>query len=188
MAKLRNANAYRRIKRPYTRMSKYKRKSYIKGVPGSRIQLFDMGDLTTDFPIKYRLVATKDINLRHNALEAGRMAATHLLGRQFGKKGFTLHIHAFPHHIMRENALATGAGADRMQTGMRNAFGKSIGKSAQVKKGKVIMTVGVPENGAHFAREALRKSSSKFPIKCSVEKIEPIVKKVKKVEKPKKSE
>jgi large subunit ribosomal protein L10e len=172
MAKLRNANAYRRIKRPYTRTSKYKKKSFIKGVPGSRIQLFDMGNLNADYPIKFRLVAMKDINLRHNALEAGRMAATHLLGRQFGKRGFALHIHAFPHHIMRENALATGAGADRMQTGMRNAFGKSVGKSAHVKKGKVIMTAEVPENGAHFAKEALRKASSKFPIHCKVEQVE----------------
>jgi large subunit ribosomal protein L10e len=171
MAKLRNANAYRRVKRAYTRMSKYKRKSFIKGVPGSKIHLFDMGNLQATYPLKFKLVATKEVNLRHNALEAGRIAATHCLGGKYGKKGFSLHVHAIPHQIMRENALATGAGADRMQTGMRNAFGKPIGKSCSVRKGKVIMTANVPEGGEFFAREALRKASSKFPIKCKVEQV-----------------
>jgi large subunit ribosomal protein L10e len=168
MAKLRSASAYRRIKRAYTRMSKYKKKSFIKGVPGSRIHIYDMGNLNADYPIKFKLVAKKDVNLRHNALESGRITATHLLAKHYGKKGFALHIHAFPHHIMRENALATGAGADRMQTGMRNAFGKPKGRSAQVKKGKVIMTAEVQEKGELIAKDALRKASSKFPISCSI--------------------
>ena len=168
MAKLRNANAYRRIKRAYTRTSKYKRKAFIKGVPGSKIHLFDMGNLSAKFPLKFKLVAMKDVNLRHNALEAGRMTATHTLAGKYGKKGFSLHIHAVPHHVMRENALATGAGADRMQTGMRNAFGKAIGKSCQVRKGKVLMSAEVQEGGEHFAREALRKAGCKFPIPCKV--------------------
>ncbi|MBT4114464.1 hypothetical protein HOE41_02430, partial [Candidatus Woesearchaeota archaeon] len=47
MAKLRAANAYRRIKRAYTRTSKYKKKAFIKGIPGTKIHLYDMGDLTT---------------------------------------------------------------------------------------------------------------------------------------------
>ncbi|MBT3940614.1 50S ribosomal protein L16 [Candidatus Woesearchaeota archaeon] len=170
MAKLRAANAYRRIKRAYTRTSKYKKKAFIKGIPGTKIHLYDMGDLTTKFPLKFKLIAKKEVNLRHNALEAGRMTATHTLAKQYGKKGFALHIHAVPHHVMRENALATGAGADRMQTGMRSAFGKAKGLSAHVRVGKVIMTADVPENGEHFAREALRKASAKFPIPCKVER------------------
>jgi large subunit ribosomal protein L10e len=171
MAKLRNANAYRRIKRPFTRISKYKKKGFIKGVPGSKIHLFDMGNLTADFPIKFKLIAKKEVNLRHNALEAGRMTATHTLAGKYGKKGFALHIHAFPHHVMRENALATGAGADRMQTGMKHSFGKPIGKSAHVKVGKVIMTAEVQEGAEFFAKEALRKASRKFPIPCKIEQV-----------------
>ncbi len=149
-------------------MSKYKRKSFIKGVPGSKLHLLDSGNLQDKFPLKFKLIATKDINLRHNALEAGRMTATHTLAKQYGKRGFAMHVHAFPHHIMRENALATGAGADRMQTGMRNSFGKPIGRSCPAKKGKVIFSVDVPENGAVHAKNALRKASAKFPIACKV--------------------
>jgi len=174
MAKLRNANAYRRIKRAYTRTSKYKKKAFIKGVPGSKIHLFDMGNLHTKFPLKFKLVAVEDINLRHNALEAGRMTATHLLAGKYGKKGFALHIHAVPHHIMRENPLATGAGADRMQKGMKNCFGKPIGRSCQVKKGKVLMSAEVPEGGETFAKEALRKASCKFPIPCKIEQVKQV--------------
>ncbi|MBI4170413.1 MAG: 50S ribosomal protein L16, partial [Candidatus Aenigmarchaeota archaeon] len=29
--------------------------------------------------------------------------------------------------MLRENALATGAGADRFQSGMRQSFGKPVG-------------------------------------------------------------
>jgi large subunit ribosomal protein L10e len=168
MAKLRNANAYRRIKRAFTRTSKYKKKSFIKGIPGTKIHLFDMGNLQAKFPLKFQLVAKKEVNLRHNALEAGRMTATHTLAGKYGKKGFAMHVHAIPHHVMRENALATGAGADRMQTGMRHSFGKPIGKSCPVRKGKVIFSVDVQEGAEPFAREALRKASAKFPIPCKV--------------------
>ena len=171
MAKLRSASAYRRIKRAYTRLSKYKKKSFIKGVPGSRIHLFDMGNLTAEFPLKFQLIAAKDVNLRHNALEAGRVTATHCLAKQYGKKGFALHVHAVPHHVMRENSLATGAGADRMQTGMRSAFGKPKGLACQVRKGKIIMTANVQEKGEYFAKEALRKASAKFPIHCRIEQV-----------------
>ena len=52
-------------------------------------------------------------------------------------------IRIYPHHIMRENPLATGAGADRMSTGMKKSFGKTIGVAARVHKGQTLVTVNV---------------------------------------------
>jgi len=88
---------------------------------------------------------------------------------QLGKLGFHLKIRAVPHHVMRVNPLATGAGADRMQQGMRNAFGKPIGTAAQVKAGKPLMTAYVEERGIGVAKEALRKAGAKYPIGCRIE-------------------
>jgi large subunit ribosomal protein L10e len=169
MAKLREARAYRRVKRAYTRTSKYKEKSYVKGVPGSKIVAYDMGAKSTDFPYKVTLIAKKSVNLRHNAIEASRITAVKYLSEILGKMGFHLQIRAVPHQIMRENPLATGAGADRMQQGMRASFGKAIGAAAQIKEGKVIMAAFVEEKGVTAAKEALRKAASKYPIACKTE-------------------
>jgi len=171
MAKLRGASAYKRIKRAFTRTSKYKSKSYIKGNPPKKVTMYDMGALNKDFPLTVKLIAKKPCNLRHNAIEAGRMIANRVLSNAYGKKGYSLHLHTVPHNILRENALATGAGADRFQTGMSHSFGKPVGTSAHIKKGKLLMRACVPKEGEKVAREALRKASSKYPIPCSIEVI-----------------
>ncbi len=169
MAKLREASAYRRVKRAYTRISKYKEKSYVKGVPSSKVVAYDIGAKGIDYPYQIHLIAKKAVNIRHNAIEASRITATKYLSDSLGKLGFHLRLRAVPHHIMRENPLATGAGADRMQQGMRLSFGKSIGISAQVHAGKILMTAYVDEKGINVAKEALRKAGSKYPIACKIE-------------------
>ncbi len=171
MAKLREAKAYRRIKRPYTRKSKYRKHSFVKGVPGSKIIMFDMGNKRGNYPYKVNLIAKKDVNLRHNAIEASRIAATKYMTKILGKQGYHLKLRVYPHHVMRENPLATGAGADRMQQGMRHAFGKPIGAAAQVKEGKIIITAYVNEKDIKIGKEALRKAASKYPISCNIEVI-----------------
>ena len=57
------------------------------------------------------------------------------------------------------------AGADRLQTGMRHAFGKSEGKVARVKINKILISVRCKEeqNVVDVAKEALRRASMKFP-------------------------
>ena len=42
MAKLRKFSAYRRIERPYTRKSKYRKKSFIRATPTNKIIRFDI--------------------------------------------------------------------------------------------------------------------------------------------------
>ena len=75
----------------------------------------------------------------------------------------------FPHHIMRENALATGAGADRFSEGMRRAFGKPIGLAARVKPGQRLMELRTIEGKETFCKEAFRRAAMKFPTSCKVE-------------------
>ena len=166
---IRPAKCYRRLKRPYTRTSRRKpKKSYVKGVPVSKIHQFEMGDRTAKFELEINLVSKTDIQIRSNALEACRIAMTKQLTKQLGDKGFFLKVRVYPHHILRENALATGAGADRFSQGMRSSFGKPIGQAAQVKAGQKIATARVNKNGLDAAKLALKRGSAKLPCSCFI--------------------
>ncbi|MFQ6647367.1 hypothetical protein Gotur_021573 [Gossypium turneri] len=55
------------------------------------------------------------------------------------------------------------AGADRLQTGMRGAFGKPQGTCARVDIGQVLLSVRCKDSNSHHAQEALRRAKFKFP-------------------------
>lgn len=55
------------------------------------------------------------------------------------------------------------AGADRLQTGMRGAFGKPQGTVARVHIGQMIMSVRAKEAHKENVIEALRRAKFKFP-------------------------
>ena len=125
----------------------YTRRDYIRKTPNSRIVQYDMGNLQEEFPVSVSLAVKKPANLRHNSLEAARIASNRLMQRAAGRLGYHLKLRTYPHHIVRENPMATGAGADRVQSGMRNAFGKPISVEAIVKPGQKVITIEVhPKN------------------------------------------
>jgi len=172
MAKLRPGRAYREIKQPYTRRSKYRERSFIKGVPGIKVVHFDMGDKGKSFGYKVALISQTARLVRHNAIEAARVAANRYLVKKLGNKGFYFKLKMYPHHVIREIPLAAGACADRYQTGMSHAFGKPKSSAAIVKEGKELMFISVPESAIDIAKEALRKAASKMGInyKINIEK------------------
>ena len=174
MAKLRKFCAYRRLERPYTRTSKYRKKSFIKARPHSKIVKFNMGDTKREFDFYFDLLSKNDLQVRHNALESARLACNRYLEKNLGKYGFYFEIRAFPHHILRENPLASGAGADRMSTGMKCSFGKAIGLAAQVQKGKEIFEVKVDKQNLEIAKKAMKSASYKMPCSCTVVVKEPV--------------
>merc|ERR1711971_807826 len=47
------------------------------------------------------------------------------------KDQFHIRIHVHPYHVLRINKMLSCAGADRLQTGMRGAFGKPQGTVAR---------------------------------------------------------
>ena len=71
---------------------------------------------------------------------------------------------------IRENKMITGAGADRMQTGMQLSFGKSIGKAAVVKPGDRIFFIAVPnEKAVIFTRKIIKQLKPKLPCRTRVD-------------------
>ena len=168
MARLRKFVSYRRIERPYTRTSKFRKKAYIRGLPHCKVVRFDMGNVKREYECTLHLIAKQSVQIRHEAIESARLTSHRLLDRKIGKQNFHLRIRIYPHHVLRENPLASGAGADRFSTGMAHAFGKVIGIAAQVKKGQELMTLRVNKENLKLGRTALKRASYKFPCPAMV--------------------
>lgn len=101
--------------------------------------------------------------LSSEALEAARICANKYLVKYCGKDAFHLRVRVHPFHVVRINKMLSCAGADRLQTGMRGAYGKPLGTVARVNIGQTIMSVrGKEQHKAQFI-EAFRRAKMKFP-------------------------
>lgn len=161
---LRPGRCYHKInKKPFTRISVRKpRRSYVKGVPASKIHQFEVG-VKKDYPLTFFMKSTKDVQIRSNALESARVTLTKYLGNNLGEENFFLKVLVYPHHVLRENSMATGAGADRFSEGMRRSFGKPIGQAARVRAEQNIFMVRVPANSELIVKKAFSRTSKKLP-------------------------
>jgi len=150
----------------------YTNKKYIRGSPPPKITKFTMGDTKSGFEYQAFLISQKEVQIRHNALEAARVATNRILSEKLGES-YLLRVLPYPHAVLRENKMIFGAHADRLQDGMRRAFGKPIGTAARVKSNQPVLVVNVNENGLEVAKEALKRGSAKLPVPCriSIEKI-----------------
>ena len=147
----------------------YTRRKFMGGVPNNRIQQYDMGNLTDELPIVMSLKVKNRVQIRHTSLEAGRIAANRLLSKDAGVANYHLKVRVYLHIVLRENKLATGAGADRVSSGMRQAFGKNVGTAARLECNQVILTVSCTQAAAKTAKLALWKASMKYPTPCYID-------------------
>ena len=138
------------------------------GIPPPRINQFDIGSQIADYPIELSLKIKEPCQVRHTALEAARVAANRQLSKNPGVGNYYLKIRTYPHIVLREHKMATGAGADRVSGGMRAAFGKAVGTAARVQSDQIIMTVRVTLQGYLSAKDALWRASMKLPSPCYV--------------------
>ena len=102
----------------------YVRREYIAGKPQSKIAKFSSGRASNDYDLKLELLVTEKIQIRHNALEAARLAVNKRMA-QAGEDTFFSKLKVYPHVLLRENKMIATAGADRLQEGMRKSFRES---------------------------------------------------------------
>merc|ERR1719167_1682257 len=81
--------------------------------------------------------------LSSEALEAARICCNKYLVQNCGKEGFHIRVRVHPFHVLRINKMLSCAGADRLQTGMRGAYGKAHGTAARVRIGQILLSVRV---------------------------------------------
>ena len=176
MARIRKFSSYQNLERPYTRISKYTKKNFVRGgFPHMKISRFDMGDVGRKFDLTLRLNVTLSMNIRHNSLEAARMTSNRLLEKVVGKE-YHFRLKVYPFHVLRENPLASGAGADRMSTGMSAAYGKAISCAARLFNGQTLFELRVNKPHLKTAREALERAAKKVPCGCKIVTIDNTVK------------
>lgn len=166
---LRPGRTVRKVERPYTRVSqKVPRKSYVVGVPVPKLHHFEMGNKNGNFSLALYLVSEQAAQIRHNALEAGRIVANKFLDSKVGSQNYFMKILKFPHHVVREKPIATGAGADRYSRGMAQAFGRPTGTAVQVKPGDRLVMIKTNKEFLGTAKKALKKFGLKLPVRISI--------------------
>ncbi|UPM41972.1 50S ribosomal protein L16 [Halocatena salina] len=160
------ASMYRDIDKP-----SYTRREYITGIPGSKIAQYKMGDIDADpdsYPIQISLEVEEAVQIRHGSMEASRLSANRHLIKELGEGNYKMILRKFPHQVLRENKQATGAGADRVSDGMRQAFGQIVGTAARIQKGERLFTLWCEPDQADVAKEALRRAYNKLSPPCRV--------------------
>jgi len=126
----------------------YPKSRYNRGVPDPKIKIYDAGRkkaTAEEFPSIIHIVSRENEQICSEALEAARIACNKNMIKWCGKDSFHLRVRIHPWHVLRINKMLSCAGADRLQTGMRGAFGKALGKAARVNIGTILFSVRCKE-------------------------------------------
>merc|ERR1711964_913178 len=156
----RPARCYRVIKnKPYIKSR------YCRGVPDSKIRIFDLGRKRAEvdeLPFCAHLVSLEDEQVSAEALEAARICANKYLSTAAGRDSFHMRIRTHPFHVLRINKMLSCAGADRLQTGMRGAFGKPTGVVSRIAINDILISVRARSEKAPQVLEGLRRCKYKI--------------------------
>jgi len=150
----------------YCKNKPYPKSRYNRGVPDPKIRIYDLGRKKApvdDFPFCCHLVSNEYEQLSSEALEAARICANKYVTKTAGKDAFHMRVRVHPYHVIRINKMLSCAGADRLQTGMRGAWGKPYGTVARVNIGQIILSIRCKDANKPVVIEALRRAQYKFP-------------------------
>ncbi|GHJ84172.1 hypothetical protein NliqN6_0574 [Naganishia liquefaciens] len=150
----------------YCKNKPFPKSKYNRAVPDPKIRIYDLGRKKApvdDFPFCCHLVSNEYEQLSSEALEAARICANKYIVKTSGKDSFHMRVRAHPFHVIRINKMLSCAGADRLQQGMRGAWGKPYGKVARVNIGQVILSIRCKDSNKAVIMEALRRARYKFP-------------------------
>ncbi len=140
----------------------YARKEYIKGKPQTKIAKYQ-GGKAADYDYCVQILMNEKIQIRHMALESYRLSANKQVEKFAGETGYFSRLRVFPHVLLRENKMIATAGADRLQEGMRRAFGKAVSLAARVKRGQCIMEININKEYLEQTKKAMRNACVKLP-------------------------
>lgn len=160
---LRKGKCYRKVVRAYTRKSKFKRKAFIKTIPPMKIVKFQMGSFEKKFDFQINFISKDPLQVRQNAIESARIMVNRHLARSLGPLNYYFRVTRYPHHVLRENKMLTGAHADRMQTGMQHSFGIPVGLAVQLKKNEPLFYALVYKKDLEKAKLIVQSASPRLP-------------------------
>ena len=150
----------------YIKNKPYIKSRYLRGVPDAKIRIYDLGRKKAhvdDFPLCIHLISLELEQISSESLEAARICANKYLTKTGGRESFHIRVRVHPFHVLRINKMLSCAGADRLQTGMRHAYGKAYGKVARVHINQILMSVRTRPAMMANAIEGFRRCKYKFP-------------------------
>ena len=134
----------------YQKNKPYPKSRFNRGVPDPKIRIYDIGKKKAAhdaFSSCVHLVCYEKEQITSEALEASRIACNKYMQTRVGREGFHMRMRVHPWHVVRINKMLSCAGADRLQQGMRQAYGKALCKSARVNIGQILLSIRTtPEN------------------------------------------
>lgn len=146
----------------WTRFSRKKpRKSFIKAMPHKDLHQFRMGVNKSDFDTVISLRSEEATILRDNAIESARQSSNKYLEKTISG-GYYFVVRVYPHHVVRENKMIAGAGADRLQKGMRQAFGRPTDCAARLGCGSDLFTVYTYKANVEHIKKAFERARRKL--------------------------
>ncbi len=139
-------HCYKTHKRPayQKKRSRSHRKEYVRGGPDSVLRMYDTGNRKRsldEWELSLGVIVLKDVQLSHRTLEAIRTSLNRNLQKKLTREAYLIRIRPHPWQMIRENKMMAFAGADRLQSGMRNSFGRVMGRAARVHAGQTIVEV-----------------------------------------------
>merc|ERR1712113_1177200 len=150
----------------YAKGKPWPKSRFVRGVPDPKIRIYDTGKKKIpceEFPAAVHMVCDEMQQITSEAMEAARIATNKYMITNAGRDFFHIKVRPHPFQVLRINKTLSCAGADRLSTGMRGAFGKSYGTAARVRIGQVLISVRTKEDKVDIASEALRRAKFKFP-------------------------
>ncbi|MFX1308742.1 MAG: 50S ribosomal protein L16 [Promethearchaeota archaeon] len=159
-------------RRPYQyKRSSNRRREFARGGTQSKIVRYWGGNKSVPFEeweLTVGLKVNSQIQISSNTLEAIRITINGVLQRKLGRQNYRLRIRPKPFQKFRENRMLAFAGADRVQSGMRNSFGRSTGVCARVRAGQIVAEVGTFIRNLPLIRDRLRVASMKISSSCQI--------------------
>jgi large subunit ribosomal protein L10e len=155
----------------YVKNKPYPKSRFCRGVPDPKIRIYDLGRKrakVNEFPLCVHLISDEIEQISAEALEASRISVNKYLAKYCGKDTFHIRMRVHPYHVIRINKMLSCAGADRLQTGMRQAFGKPAGLVARVHIGQPLISVRSRDEYKNHVIESLRRAKFKFPGKQKI--------------------
>ena len=138
------------------------KKNYVRALPHSSLSVFKTGIDSGAYDLEVTLNAEQRIQLRSNSIEAARLVANKLLEANIPNQYFFI-VRVYPHNVIREHKMATGAGADRISQGMKvNTFGKPVAVAARVGVNQPVFMIRTSSANRKLAFQAMRRGKMKL--------------------------
>jgi large subunit ribosomal protein L10e len=138
------------------------KKNYVRAMPRTSLIVFNMGNAKGIYNMECTLRPETPIQLRSNALESARQVANKHLERELTATAYMFKVLVYPHNVIREHKMATGAGADRISRGMSQAFGRPVSIAARIREGQPIMVVRTHAENRPVVMAAFKRAASKL--------------------------